>query len=92
MTHAETAKKLGAPGLRSWAARLLAACVLIAPATIASAQVSLTSVVDLAQRNSTGVRLAQADLAKATAELAQSHDAFIPAITFGSGLPAFPEV
>jgi outer membrane protein TolC len=38
------------------------------------------------------VRLAQADLQKAAAQLAQSHDAFIPSVSFGSGLPAFPEV
>ena len=30
--------------------------------------------------------------AKGQAELAQSHDAFIPSSPFGSGLPAFPEV
>lgn len=58
----------------------------------ARAQVSLTTVVELAQRNSTTVRLAQADVAKAAAELAESHAVFIPAISLGSGLPAFPEV
>jgi outer membrane protein TolC len=56
------------------------------------AQVSLTTVVDLAQKNSVTVRLAQADLQKATAQLEQSRDAFIPSLSFGSGLPAFPEV
>jgi outer membrane protein TolC len=38
------------------------------------------------------VQLAQADVQKAIAQLAETHDAFIPSLTFGSGLPAFPEV
>ena len=56
------------------------------------AQVSLTTVVELAQKNSTTVRLAQADVQKAASQLSQSRDAFIPSISFGSGLPAFPEI
>jgi outer membrane protein TolC len=92
MTHAKTATRLSAARLRPGRAPLLAACVLLASSAMARAQVSLTTVVELAQRNSTSVRLAQADVQKAAAQLAQSHDAFIPAITFGSGLPAFPEV
>jgi outer membrane protein TolC len=59
---------------------------------MASAQVSLTTVVEMAQKNSAQVRLAQADVQKATAQLAESRDAFIPSLTFDSGLPAFPEV
>lgn len=70
----------------------LAAAVLAAAAAAAPAQVSLMTVVELAQKNSVTVRLAQADVQKANAELAQSHDAFIPSVSFGSGLPAFPEV
>jgi outer membrane protein TolC len=79
-------------------ARILAAPVLalvFAPALApisARAQVSLTTVVELAQKNSGSVRLADADLAKARAVLAESRDAFIPSLSFGSGLPAFPEV
>jgi outer membrane protein TolC len=49
-------------------------------------------VVELAQKNSAAVRLSQADVQKATAELGQSRDAFVPVVSFGSGLPAFPEV
>ncbi len=56
------------------------------------AQVSLATVVDLAQRNSTAVRMAQADVDKAKASLAESRDAVIPSVTFSSGLPVFPEV
>jgi outer membrane protein TolC len=60
--------------------------------TSAQAQVSLATVVDLAQRNSTAVRLAQADLQKANAVLEQTRDAYIPSAELGSGLPAFPSV
>jgi outer membrane protein TolC len=73
------------------AAAALALLPLLAPA-LAPAQVSLTTVVELAQKNSPAVRLADADLAKAHAQLAETYDAFIPSISFGSGLPAFPEV
>ena len=76
---------------RAWLPAL-AGAVLAAAAAAAPAQVSLTTVVELAQKNSVTVRLAQADVQKATAELAQSRDAFIPSVSFGSGLPAFREV
>jgi outer membrane protein TolC len=56
------------------------------------AQVSLTTVVELAQKNSATVHLAQADVQKAASQLSQSKDAFVPSISFGSGLPAFPEI
>jgi outer membrane protein TolC len=58
----------------------------------ARAQVSLATVVDLAQRNSTGVRAAQADVNKASAVLSESKDAVIPSVEVGTGLPVFPEV
>jgi outer membrane protein TolC len=56
------------------------------------AQLSLTTVVEMAQKNSATVHLAQADVQKAAAQLSESKDAFIPSISFGSGLPAFPEI
>jgi outer membrane protein TolC len=56
-----------------------------------SAQVSLGTVVDLAQRNSTSVRIAEADVAKAKAALDQTRDAYIPSVLFSTGIPAFPE-
>lgn len=56
----------------------------------ASAQISLTSAVDLALRNSPKIRAAQADVDKARAALAQAHDAYIPNIVadggYGNGL------
>jgi outer membrane protein TolC len=72
--------------------RAIAGAAIAAAAVAAPAQVSLTTVVELAQKNSVTVRLAQADVQRATAQLAQTRDAFIPSLAFGSGLPAFPEV
>ncbi len=58
----------------------------------AQAQVSLTTVVDLAQRQSAAVRMAEADVHKAAAALSETKDVYIPSVLFGSGLPAFPSV
>jgi outer membrane protein TolC len=68
------------------------AAVLLGVPTSAPAQVSLGTVVDLAQRNSTGVRAAQADVKKANAVLSETKDAVIPSVEVGTGLPVFPEV
>ena len=70
----------------AWQQLLLAPTLLactLAPARI-QAQVSLTTVVDLAQRNSSAVKLADADLQKAQAALAQAQDAYIPNFAIGS--------
>ena len=56
------------------------------------AQVSLATVIDLAQKNSTGVRAAIADVNKASAVLSETKDAVIPSINVGTGIPVFPEV
>jgi outer membrane protein TolC len=58
----------------------------------AQAQVSLATVVDLAQRNSTSVRVAVADISKAAAVYSETRDSVIPSINFGTGLPVFPEI
>jgi len=50
------------------------------------AQISLASVVDLAQRNSSAVKLASADVTKAEALLAQSKDVYIPNLVVGSSV------
>ncbi len=70
----------------------LALATLAAIAAPASAQVSLTTVVELAQQHSDAVLLAQSDVRRAEATLSQTTDAFVPSINFGSGLPAFPEI
>jgi outer membrane protein TolC len=69
----------------------VAALAVVVPATM-HAQVSLATVVDLAQRNSTAVRIAQADVNKASASLSQSKDVTIPSLQLSTGLPVFPEV
>ena len=75
----------------TWLPILIGAAVIAAPASL-NAQVSLATVVDLAQRNSVEVRLAKADYDKANAVLSQSKDVFIPSVLFDTGLPVFPEV
>jgi len=56
------------------------------------AQVSLATIVDLAQKNSTGVRAAIADVNKASAVVSETKDAVIPSVNFNTGIPVFPEV
>jgi outer membrane protein TolC len=68
---------------RAWTPILLGLTFAAAPSLI-QAQVSLTTVVDLAQRNSSAVKLAEADLQKAQAALAQTQDAYIPNFVIGS--------
>ena len=68
------------------------AAVLVSVPHAAHAQVSLATVVDLAMRNSTGVRAAQADVNKANAVLSETKDAVIPSVSVSTGLPVFPEV
>lgn len=69
---------------------LFASC--LAASTLLPAQISLSTVVALAQHNSTQVHKAQANLQKANAALAETKDVFIPSLDFTTGLPAFPEV
>ncbi len=63
---------------------MLVGVAFAAAPALASAQVSLATVVDLAQRNSSAVKLAEADVARAQAALAQTRDAFIPNFAIGS--------
>ena len=67
----------------AWAS-LLVGMALAAASACAPAQVSLATVVDLAQRNSSAVKLAQADVLKAQAALAQTQDVYIPSLSIGS--------
>ncbi len=62
---------------------LLGMAVATAPALL-PAQVSLATVVDLAQRNSGAVRLAEADEQKAHAALFETESAYIPNLAVGS--------
>ncbi|MGA2831858.1 MAG: TolC family protein [Terracidiphilus sp.] len=71
--------------VKCWALMLIGMTMAGAPALV-SAQVSLATVVDLAQRNSSAVRLAVADLQKAQAVLGQAEDAYIPNFVIGSNV------
>jgi outer membrane protein TolC len=73
------------------AAFLLIAAGLFWPAG-AEAQVSLRTVVDLAQRNSDAVKIANAEVDRARAGLSETKDVFFPNIQFNTGIPVFPEV
>lgn len=68
---------------RAWA-RILIGMALAAVPSLLPAQVSLATVVDLAQRNSSSVKLAEADLQKAKAALTQAQDVYIPSLSVGS--------
>ena len=75
--------------------RGMAACMALALVMVpaaARAQVSLTTVVELAQQKSTPVRLAETDVRKAQAQYSESKDVLIPSVQFGTGIPTFPEV
>jgi outer membrane protein TolC len=63
---------------------LIFAVALVSAPVAIHAQVSLPTVVDLAQRNSDAVKLADADVRKAQAALAQTQDAYIPNLIIGS--------
>jgi outer membrane protein TolC len=65
-------------------ARLLVACILACGPAAIAAQVSLSTVVDFAQKNSSAVKLAQADVLRAQASLNQAEDAYIPNFVIGS--------
>ena len=67
-----------------YAAQAAATLALACAATLTQAQVSLTTVVELAQQNSSVVKLADADVQKAKAALAQTEDAYIPNFVIGS--------
>lgn len=78
--------------MHRWWALLLAGAALAGVPARSPAQVSLTTVVDLAQRNSSAVRIAEADVRKAAAELSESKDVIIPSLSVSTGLPTFPEL
>jgi outer membrane protein TolC len=68
---------------KCWLLALMGGLLAAVPVCV-SAQVSLATVVDLAQRNSSPVKLGEADLGKAQAVLAESRDVYIPNLTVGS--------
>ena len=83
MTRARTM-----PSIRSPAAHrvFLLSTLLVAFASPCRAQISLTTAVDLALRNSPRVQTAAADAAHAQALLEESRDVYLPSLSGGSGL------
>lgn len=59
--------------------------MLAALAGAAPAQISMSSAVDLALRNDPRVKSAQAEVVKAHADLASTHDAYIPTVGISGG-------
>jgi outer membrane protein TolC len=76
---------------KGWALFAFGSALALASA-VAEAQVSLVTTVELAQQNSSAVKLAQADVSKAHAALGEARAAYAPIIAFGSGLPFVPSV
>ena len=64
----------------------LVSSALVCAATSAVGQISFTTAVDLALRNSPKVLMAQANVDKARAALEESKDVYIPSVSAGSGL------
>ncbi len=70
---------------RDWIS--LAAGVLLLPAALpVAAQISFSTAVDLAVRNSHEIKMATADVNRALAGLQQSRDAYLPSFTLGSSV------
>jgi outer membrane protein TolC len=65
---------------------LLLAIAFASAPVFAQAQISLATIVDQAQRNSSAVKLADADVRKAYADLAQTRDVYIPNFVIGSSI------
>ncbi len=80
MPHVPFCPRVAAPALAALATLATAA------AQPAQAQISFYTAVDLALRNSHEVKMALADVDRATAGVAQAKDAYIPMMQIGSGL------
>src|ERR1700679_744466 len=66
--------------------RCIACSMFAAAFAPASAQISFRTAIDLAQKNSPKVQMAQADVDKARAAVQELRDAYVPNIVGGSGL------
>lgn len=71
---------------RQSARGLLAATLFLSGAALSYSQVSLSTVVSLALRNSTAVQMAQADVSRAQGGSSEARYAYIPSFVLGSGL------
>ena len=75
--------KTGNNTRRTWTPLIVGLAFSLVP-VLSSAQVSLRTVVEMAQQNSSSVKIAEADVQKAQAALAQTNDAYIPNFVIGS--------
>jgi len=64
----------------------IASCTLALAVTPAMAQISFTTAIDLALKNSPRVLMAKAEVDKAQAVLEQTNDVYVPTLAGGSGL------
>ncbi|MGA8529629.1 MAG: TolC family protein, partial [Acidobacteriaceae bacterium] len=66
-------------------ARIVSAalCLAVLP-VVASAQISLSTAVDLAEKNSPTVHSAQATVRRAAGSVSEAHDAYLPNFVFGA--------
>jgi outer membrane protein TolC len=78
--------KLSQPGRHVPLSCVLTLCVCFTVAPAAHAQISLSTAVDLALRDNPRVQGAQADVAKARAQLSEAHDAYVPSINAGASV------
>src|SRR6266702_141042 len=65
---------------------LLTAALFLGGATLSYSQVSLSTVVSLALRNSNVLQMAQADILRASGGVSEAKDAYVPNFVLGSGL------
>jgi len=75
--------KTGNNTRRTWTPLIVGLAFSLVP-VLSSSQVSLRTVVEMAQQNSSSVKIAEADVQKAQAALAQTNDAYIPNFVIGS--------
>ena len=64
----------------------LTLCISLTLALSADAQLSLSTAVDLALRGNPRIQGAEADVAKARAQLSETHDAYVPSINAGAAV------
>lgn len=80
MPYVPLCSRVAAPALAAFAILAMTA------APSANAQISFYTAVDLALRNSHEVKMAAADVDRATAGLSQSKDAYLPSMVIGSSV------
>jgi outer membrane protein TolC len=78
--------KLSQPDRRVPLSCALTLCVCFTLASTGHAQISLSTAVDLALRSNPRVQGAEADVAKARAQLSEAHDAYVPSINAGAAV------